>query len=143
MELKAGTDVASGTVLPKIPSEFGGDGSATYSTGTWWNFNEVVRSHGKRFFKYSEFSIAAYGTTEGQSLGGSSVTIPTTTREPGYTSKYGLEQVSGHQWTWGEDSGFRYNNTTYSWKAETEGRGRALYSRYLWISVRAARWGSW
>ncbi len=101
---KAGTDIASGTVLPKIPLEFGGNGTATYSAPTWWDFSEIVNSHKKRLLREQEFVLAAYGVTENQSIDATQSTYPTTQRNAGYTSKYGLEQATGHHWTWGEDS---------------------------------------
>ncbi len=101
---KAGSDIASGTVLPKIPLEFGGDGTATYSAPTWWDFLEIVNSHKKRLLREQEFVLAAYGVTENQSIDATQSTYPTTQRNAGYTSKYGLEQATGHHWTWGEDS---------------------------------------
>lgn len=128
---KAGSDIASGTIFAKIPTEFGGNGTSTYVNGTWYTFNEVVRSHKKRFPKHSEFIVAAYGVTENQSLGGASVTPPTTLRQPGYTSKYGLEQATGHIWIWGDDSSYRQDgaSTPWNWRNVNGGRGQVyLYS---------------
>ena len=48
-----------------------------------------------------EFVSGALGVTQGQSLGGAASTIPATKREPGYTSRIGLEQATGHIWTIG------------------------------------------
>lgn len=98
---RAGTDVASGTVLSKIPAMFGGNGTATYTTFNWFDANEVAQSHGKRCPSYQEFAAAAFGVTENQSLGGASSTIPQTKREAGYTSKWGGEQMAGHHWVYG------------------------------------------
>lgn len=39
-----------------------------------------------------------FGVTEGQSLGGAASTIPRTARQPGYTSRIGIEQATGHEW---------------------------------------------
>jgi hypothetical protein len=109
--------VASGTVLPKIPAEFGGNGTATYANGNWWTFNEIAQANGKRLPREAEFGLASFGVTENQSLGGAASTIPATARQAGYTSKYGLEQASGHIWTWGDDSSYRNDGaapaTTY------------------------------
>jgi len=123
---KAGSNIASGTIFAKRPTEFGGNGTSTYSDGTWYSFNEVVRSHKKRFPKHSEFIAAAFGVTENQSLGGASVTPPTTLRQPGYTSKYGLEQVTGHIWVWGEDSSYRQDGASpgFNWRNVNGGRGQ-------------------
>lgn len=95
------TDVASGTVLPKKPLIFGGNGTAKYTTLTWYETNEIALSHGKRLMSYQEFAAAAYGVTENQSLGGAASTIPATLRQAGYTSKPGGEQMSGNHYTWG------------------------------------------
>lgn len=54
----------------------------------------------------SEFVDAAFGVTENQSIDATASTYPTTLRNAGYTSKYGIEQASGHLWTWGEDSNY-------------------------------------
>ena len=96
------TNVASGTVLPRIPLIFGGNGSNNYSTMTWYEAAEIAFSHGKRLMSYQEFAAAAFGVTENQSLGGASSTIPSTARQAGYTSKWGGEQMTGHHWTWGD-----------------------------------------
>lgn len=119
---KAGTDVASGTVLPKRPTMYGGNGTATYASGTAFNFKEIAASHGKRCPTYAEFSSLAYGTTEGISLGGASSTIPTTKREPRFTSKWGMEQVTGHHWTWGFEVAGITGSSSY--QDVTEGRGQ-------------------
>ncbi len=99
------TNVASGTVLPKISTVFGGNGTLTYPNLTWWVANEMVSVYGARLMRDAEASIAFFGVTENQSLGGASSTIPATLRQPGYTSKYGIEQATGHHWIWGDDSG--------------------------------------
>ena len=99
---RAGTDVASGTVPPKIPAMFGGNGTSKYTTFNWYEANEVAQSHGKRGLSYQEFCAAAFGVTENQSLGGASSTIPLTKREAGYTSKWGGEQMTGNHYTFGD-----------------------------------------
>jgi hypothetical protein len=98
---KYNSDVASGTVLPRIPLVFGGNGSNNYGRFSWYEANEIALSHGLRLPTFEEFTSAAFGVTEGQSLGGSSVTISATARQAGYTSRIGLEQATGHQNTVG------------------------------------------
>ncbi|MDH0200709.1 hypothetical protein [Comamonas aquatica] len=93
--------VASGTVLPKIPVEYGGDGTATYGRLSAYEALEILASHGCRLMTQEEFASGALGVTEGKSLGGAASTIPATKREPGYTSRIGLEQATGHIWTIG------------------------------------------
>jgi len=95
------TDVASGTVLAYVPPSFGGDGVLKYSAFRSWEANEICLDHGLRLIRYEEFVSAAFGVTEGQSLGGASATIPATLRQPGYTSRIGLEQATGHAYTIG------------------------------------------
>ena len=135
---KYNSDVASGTVLPKIPAAFGGDGSASYANLNWWTANEIVKGYGKRLMSNAEFCAAAFGVTEsqsigtgavstttGQALGSGSNTIAFTGRVAGYTSRWGLEQASGNQYTWGADASYRYDGTqTFSWKNENGGRGQ-------------------
>lgn len=95
------TNVASGTVLPKIPPAFGGNGTTTYGRFSWYEANEVAAYHKKRLPRFEEFTSAAFGVTEGTSLGGASSTIPATARQPGFTSRIGLEQATGHQYCMG------------------------------------------
>lgn len=118
---KYNTNIASGTVLPKIPAAFGGNGTTTYAAPTWWDFNEVTHAYGKRMLYEHEFITAAYGVTESQSIGGAASTYPTTLRNAGYTSKYGIEEATGHHWTWGLDSA---GASSTAWIANG-GRGQA------------------
>lgn len=92
------TNVASGTVLPYIPEEWGGDGALKYSRLATFEANELASAHGLRLPTYDEFMSFAFGVTEGQSLGGAESTVPATTRQAGYTSRIGIEQATGHQW---------------------------------------------
>ncbi len=122
---KYNTDVASGTVLAKKPLAYGGNGTTKYSTNMWWESAEIAHSHGCRLLFEREFNSAAYGVTENQSLGGAASTIPATARQPGYTSRIGLEQATGHQYTWGQDSSFRPEATIAAgWQDVNGGRGQ-------------------
>lgn len=103
---KTGTNIASGTVLPKIPAAFGGNGITTYPSLNWYVANELARANQKRLMHAHEFYDAAFGVTENQSIDATASTYPTTQRNAGYTSKHGIEQASGHHWTWGQDSNF-------------------------------------
>lgn len=125
---KAGTDIASGTVLPKKPIEFGGNGTTTYAAPKWWDFVEIVNAYKKRLMREQEFVLAAFGVTENQSIDAVTSTYPTTQRNAGYTSKYGIEQASGHHWTWGEDTG-QYGE---SWACAdvNGGRGQLYTTNY-------------
>lgn len=96
------TNVASGTVLPYVPLEWGGDGALKYTALRSWEAQELVSAHGLRLIRsIEEFIPAAFGVTEGQSLGGAASTIPATLRQPGYTSRIGMEQATGHAWVIG------------------------------------------
>ena len=99
------TDVASGTVLPRIPLVFGGDDTMTYGRLSLYEAVEIAASHNCRLPSYEEFMSAAFGVTEGQSLGGAASTIPATARRPGYTSRIGIEQATGHLWIIGAPFG--------------------------------------
>ena len=101
---KYNTNIASGTVLPKIPTAFGGNGTTTYPSLNWWVANELARAKQKRLMFEEEAATAFFGVTENQSIDATASTYPTTQRNAGYTSKYGIEQASGHHWTWGQDS---------------------------------------
>jgi len=92
------TDVASGTVLPRIPIAYGGDGALNYGRLSQYECEEIAASFGLRLPNVDEFRSAMFGVTEAQSLGGAPETIPLTTRQPGYTSRLGIEQATGHQW---------------------------------------------
>lgn len=137
---RAGSNVASGTVLPKIPLAYGGDGAATYGRLSWYEASEIAQSHGCRLLDYQEFASAALGVTEGQSLGGASSTIPLTLRQPGYTSRIGLEQASGHQYTWGANA---HGTGGSSWTS-SPGRGSSYGTPYtgLFGGVRSNGSGS-
>lgn len=133
---RSGTDIASGTVTPKVPSAFGGDGTKKYNNLNWWVASELVKSQGSRLLWEFEFNSRAFGTTENKVAGGSSVTYPKTERIKGLTSKIGCEQVTGVQWYWGLDSSYRPEGSGWSWKNETGGRGQ-LYTYGTYGLVRA------
>lgn len=95
------TDIASGTVLPKIPIAYGGNDILKYSRFSLYEMLEVLVSHGHRAPTYEEACSAFFGVTEGQSLGGAASTVPATLRQPGYTSRIGIEQATGHQFILG------------------------------------------
>lgn len=116
--------IASGTVLPKVPAAFGGGGATAYANCNWWTAAELVGAAGKSLLSEAEFVQAAFGVTEGVALGGAASTPPATVREPRFTSKWGLEQASGHVWIWGQDAGYRGDGVwTYSGVSAT-GRGQ-------------------
>jgi len=123
---KAGSSIASHTVLPRIPAAFGGSGINYYTNLNWWTANEIARAYAKRLPTSHEFYELAYGVTENQSIDAVASTYPLTQRNAGYTSKYGIEQASGHQWVWGQDSNFSSEvaSPVGSWKNANGGRGQ-------------------
>ncbi|MFU2048901.1 hypothetical protein [Bordetella hinzii] len=154
---KYNVTIADGSAPPKKSTKFGGDGSAAYSDGAWYNFAEVMTHHGKRLPNYNEFQALAFGTTEATSSGGTDV--PTTgVNGTGatsawniFTSKWGVVQASGCLWTWGNEFGGVNGASEYT--ANTGGRG-SVYAQPAaalfggaWSATsssgsRAADWGS-
>ena len=124
---KYNTNIASGTVLPKIPTAFGGNGTTTYPSLNWWVANELARAKQKRLMFEEEAATAFFGVTENQSIDATASTYPTTQRNAGYTSKYGIEQASGHHWIWGQDSNFYREaaSPAGSWKQVNGNTGAA------------------
>jgi hypothetical protein len=119
--------IASGTVLPKVPAAFGGNGTLTYGNCNWWTAAELAGAAGKSLLSEAEFVQAAFGVTEAVALGGAASTPPATVREPRFTSKWGLEQASGHVWIWGQDANYGGDGVwTYSGAASTIGRGQVF-----------------
>lgn len=142
--------IARGTTPPKIPSAFGGNGSATYSSLTWFEANEVMRAAGKNLLSVGEGSTAFYGSTENTSSGGTDVpttgvsgTGATATWDK-FTSKWGVIQATGCVWVWGRD--FNYlsdgTNNTYSWHNVTGGRGQ-IYSNATYGISAVRLGGAW
>lgn len=111
--------MADGSSPPKVPTMFGGSGSSTYGSYTWFQAMELATAFGKRCPSQQEFMSAAYGTTENSSLGSD----PTNTvLNAAYTSKWGVIQATGVLWVWGDDRGGAYN--TGGWNNNTGGRGQ-------------------
>ena len=110
--------IADGSSPPKIPTEFGGNGTTTYGSYTWFEAQELAMAFGKRSLTQQEFMAAAYGVTEATSIG----TDPVTTGlAASLTSRWGLMQATGVLWVWGQERGGPY--AAASWNANTEGRG--------------------
>lgn len=109
---------ADGSSPPKVPALFGGNGSTTYGSLTWFEAQELARAFGKRPLFQSEFMAAAYGTTEASSIGTDQVS---SVLNAAYTSKWGIIQATGVLWIWGQQRGGPFAGA--SWNANTEGRG--------------------
>ena len=109
---------ADGSSPPKVPALFGGNGSTTYGSLTWFEAQELASAFGKRTLYQQEFMAAAYGTTEASSVGTDQAS---SILNAAYTSKWGVIQASGVLWVWGQDRGGAYSSA--GWNANTEGRG--------------------
>jgi len=124
---KYNVTIADVSSPPKIPSLFGGNGTTTYGTLTWFEAMELATAFGKRCLSQQEFMAAMYGTTEATQSGGTD--IPTTgvtgtgatSAWNVFTSKWGVVQATGCMWIWGLDRGGPYGAA--AWNANTEGRG--------------------
>ncbi|MDP1530307.1 MAG: hypothetical protein Q8M05_13075 [Rhodoferax sp.] len=115
---KYNVTIADGSSPPKIPTQFGGNGTTAYGSLNWWEAAEVMKAHGKRLPTYDEFAALAFGTTEATSGGTDPVS---TILRAAYTSKWGGMLVSGNMWFWGAD--FGGGTGTAAWTANTGGRG--------------------
>jgi hypothetical protein len=110
--------MADGSSPPKVPTMFGGNGSTTYGSYTWFEAQELATAFGKRCMTQQEFMSAAYGTTEASSVGTDQVS---TILNAAYTSKWGVIQASGVLYAWGQERGGPFASA--AWNANTEGRG--------------------
>jgi len=110
--------MADGSSPPKVPTMFGGNGTTSYGTYTWFDAMELGTAFGKRCPTQQEFMSAMYGTTEASSIGTDQVS---TILNAAYTSKWGVVQATGVLWVWGSDRGGPFASA--AWNANTEGRG--------------------
>ena len=115
---KYNVTIADGSSPPKVPTKFGGNGSTTYGSLTWFESCELASAYGKRLITQREYMAMAYGTTEASSIGSDQ---GSTILNAAYTSKWGVMQSVGVMWVWGDDRGGAY--ATGGWNANTEGRG--------------------
>ena len=115
---KYNVTMADGSSPPKIPTMFGGNGSTTYGSYTWFEAMELATSFGKRCPTQQEFMSAMYGTTEASSVGSDQ---GSTVLNAAYTSKWGVIQSTGVLYIWARDRGGPFAGA--SWNANTEGRG--------------------
>ena len=115
---KYNVTIADGSSPPKVPALFGGNGTTTYGSYTWFEAMEMATAFGKRCLTQQEFMSAAYGTTEASSVGTDQVS---TVLNAVYTSKWGVIQAAGVMWAWARDRGGPA--AAASWNANTEGRG--------------------
>lgn len=115
---KYNVTIADGSSPPKVPTMFGGNGSTTYGSYTWFEAQELATAFGKRCLTQLEFMSAMYGTTEASAIGSDPVT---TNWDAAYVSKWGVNQATGCMYVWGRDRGGPAAGA--SWNANTEGRG--------------------
>lgn len=124
---KYNVTIGDGSSPPKVPSLFGGNGTTTYGSYTWFEACELASAFQKRLPTQREFMAAAYGTTEATASGGTDVPTTGATGTGAtsawnvFTSKWGIIQASGCMWAWGDDRAGPY--AAASWNANTEGRG--------------------
>lgn len=117
---RLGATIADGNSPPKVPLEFGGTGSNSYGSMTWFETAEVFSAYGKRMPTYQEFLSIAYGTTENTSVGSDPVT---TQLQVAFTSKWGVVQASGVMWVWGDE--FGGGAASAAWSNNVGGRGQS------------------
>lgn len=115
---KYNVTIGDGSSPPKVPTKFGGNGSTTYGSLTWFESCELASAYGKRLLTQREFMAMAYGTTEASSIGSDQ---GSTILNAAYTSKWGVMQSAGVMWVWGDDRAGPFASA--AWNANTEGRG--------------------
>lgn len=142
---KIGLTIADGSSAPLVPAQYGGNGSTTYGSFTWYEASEMAASFGKRLPFYAEFAAAAYGAPEASSRGADPGTV-----QWERVSKFGLAQATGTMWQWGADTSG--NGSGGSMIISTEGRGsvystdaRAVILGGFWLgtSDSGSRCASW
>lgn len=142
---KIGLTIADGSSAPLVPAQYGGDGTTTYGSFTWYEASEMAASFGKRLPFYGEFAAAAFGAPEATSRGSDPGTV-----QWERASKFGLAQATGVLYIWGADTSG--DGSGASWSANTEGRGsvfstdaRAVLLGGNWLnsSPSGSRCASW
>ena len=134
--------IARGTTPPKVPTMFGGDGTLTYGSYTWFEAMELAQAFNKRCPTQQEFVALSYGTTEATASGGTDVPTTGITGTGAtsawniFTSKWGIIQSTGCVWVWGMDRAGPA--AAASWNANTEGRGSEYNAPNA--SLFGARW---
>ena len=125
----AGGATTGGRAIPKIPLEYGGNGTITYGKFTWFQACEIGKAHGKQLIPYAEFPTISYGVLEGASSQANAYEVVAGKIEhyPNLTSKYGIEQATGVQWIWGSNLANYPTDTTWAWRDNTDSRGQ-IYS---------------
>lgn len=131
-----GAQIADGGSRPVIPAAYGGNGSSTYGSMSWWVAVDLATAAGKRLPHYQEFIALAYGVVERQAAG----TDPGTTQhQAGHRSACGVEQATGVMWQWGADINGTSATGSVSWQDIAEGRGD-VYTHSIHSPLFGAVW---
>jgi len=132
-----GAQIADDGSRPVIPAAYGGNGSSTYGSMSWWVAVDLATAAGKRLPHYQEFIALAYGVVERQAVG----TDPGTTQhQAGHRSACGVEQATGVMWQWGADINGTSATGSVSWQDIAEGRGE-VYTHSIRSPLFGASWG--
>ena len=139
---KYNVEIADGSSPPKIPVMFGGTGSSTYGSYTWFQAQELAMYFGKRSMTQQEFMAAMYGTTEANSNGTDPVSTSLIAK---YTSKWGIIQSTGCLWIWGRERGGPTSNTNTGGRgAETTMSNASLFGgAWNYSSASGSRCSAW
>ena len=122
---KYNVTIADGASPPKIPTAFGGNGSTTYGTLTWFEAQEVLAAYGKRCPTQAEFMAMAYGVTEKTARGSDP---GSTGLDQARTSRWGIMQATGNLLVWGRELTGSGNTNAAGWATfDTENRGDFYY----------------
>ncbi|MGM0783904.1 MAG: hypothetical protein ACQEUM_07315 [Pseudomonadota bacterium] len=128
-----GAQIADDNDRPIIPDAYGGNGTDTYGSMSWWVALDLATAAGKRLPLYDEFTAFAYGVVERQAVG----TDPGTTQhQSGHRSACGVEQVTGVMQQWGSGASATAGS---SWNNIAEGRGD-VYASNLKAPLFGANW---
>ena len=139
---KYNVTIADGASPPKIPTAFGGNGSTTYGTLTWFEAQEVLAAYGKRCPTQAEYMAMAYGVTEKTARGSDP---GSTGLDQARTSRWGIMQATGNLWVWGRELTGSGNSNAAGWATfDTENRGDFYYPAdfKLTAALFGADWGS-
>lgn len=114
---KINVTIASGTNSPLLPALYGGNGTTSYGSYTWFQASEMASSFGKRLPSYAEFVAAAFGAPEETSRGSDVATVLWER-----VSKFGLAQATGVKGHYGADT-FGSGASGATWIGGTVNRG--------------------
>lgn len=137
LTIAAGTADANGRAVPKIPLEYGGDGTVTYGAFKWFHAAEVAKANTKELISYAEFMAIAYGVDEGKSsqTNAYETVVGAIEHYPNLTSKFGIEQAAGVEYIWGADVGGNRDegSVAWAWRDVADGRGQiyALHDNHI------------